>query len=351
MNVKSEMLFKDSMPTRSKQSKLKVFVSGGTTILGRRIISTLSNHLHGHAFSFLCGIHSPDSVEKWEKLFPNVQFVDMGPSHEFSPQKIADVLNEWGIERAVDRMLIIPHEYHRDYFKTLIEGAKLATVRHFILISSWTANHCHPTLDSMSLFGADEPSSSSDLWLSRKYREMEESLIRELVDTCSYISILRIGPLQQNLFKILKINVKKNGTVYLPFGSSVAIAPVNAEEIPRAIGTILADFENHSGTHVLTGPELLNGPGLAKAFELGLEKPIKFKECSLMEMKDILEKDGWTEEEVMKILEEFELFRLESSKSSEIRHDLHTLIGRDSITFSAYIKQQRSSLRGDYIEE
>jgi len=34
MNVKSEMLFKDSMPTRSKQSKLKVFVSGGTTILG-----------------------------------------------------------------------------------------------------------------------------------------------------------------------------------------------------------------------------------------------------------------------------------------------------------------------------
>jgi len=203
----------------------------------------------------------------------------------------------------------------------------------------------------MSLFGADEPSSSSDLWLSRKYREMEESLIRELVDTCSYISILRIGPLQQNLFKILKINVKKNGTVYLPFGSSVAIAPVNAEEIPRAIGTILADFENHSGTHVLTGPELLNGPGLAKAFELGLEKPIKFKECSLMEMKDILEKDGWSEEEVMKILEEFELFRLESSKSSEIRHDLHTLIGRDSITFSAYIKQQRSSLRGDYIEE
>ncbi|TPX59600.1 hypothetical protein PhCBS80983_g02367 [Powellomyces hirtus] len=103
-------------------------------------------------------------------------------------------------------------------------------------------------------------------------------------------TVLRVAPLQQTFMYLSDDFHQPIPTLDLPF-SNGAFAPIHAADVARVAACILDNPTRHLGkTYTLTGPDLLTGVEIAGRASAGLDRPVRFRNCSPAEAKTHLDR-------------------------------------------------------------
>ncbi|KAL2919331.1 hypothetical protein HK105_200974 [Polyrhizophydium stewartii] len=106
---------------------------------------------------------------------------------------------------------------------------------------------------------------------------------------------LRCSPLQHNFLTLLKNFDEPIATIAMPIGLG-GYAPIHVADIAAAAAAVLVDPEDHAGkTYTLTGPEVLTGVSIAGKASRGLERPVRFINCTVDEARDAMLRAGTPE--------------------------------------------------------
>lgn len=131
----------------------------------------------------------------------------------------------------------------------------------------------------------------------------------------------------------------KQGALYFGIRDG-QFAPLNIADIGEIAANILAS-EGHEGqAYNITGPELLLGEAMAKAFSKSIDKPVEYVSPDEATTLASLLDSGWPEWQAKGLLELFELFA--SNQAAVVSPDGEKLLGRPLTTLDQHIESNRT---------
>ncbi len=131
----------------------------------------------------------------------------------------------------------------------------------------------------------------------------------------------------------------KQGALYFGIRDG-QFAPLNIADIGEIAANILAS-EGHEGqAYNITGPELLLGEAMAKAFSKSIDKPVEYVSLDEATTLASLLDSGWPEWQAKGLLELFELFA--SNQAAVVSPDGEKLLGRPLTTLDQHIESNRT---------
>lgn len=181
--------------------------------------------------------------------------------------------------------------------------------------------------------------------LVQSAKECEEMFLESGIHNKCIIRVL--FPLQYFFFFSDIIQIK--GVVPLAVGQG-RFAPVHMKDVGQASANVLGkniSHEHHSQIYTCTGPQLVTGEELVKQANKSLNGTLTYKDCSMQEMKGILDK----------LVEEKEMSRFEGDLLLYINYlirenllsiqtdDMKKLLEGEPASIEAFFEENKSAFR------
>jgi uncharacterized protein YbjT (DUF2867 family) len=231
-------------PTTSSTDHLTIFVTGALGNCGFSAIKELLNHKKKNV-TIKAGVRSIERAEELRGL--DVELVEIDAER---PETLITAF------QGVNRLFIIPtsSQNRTEHVRNYVEAAKKARVQHTVLLSLFVA-------------GAVRPEHKNILF-AREFKEMEDHLERTNLNWTR----LRATFFIQNFFGFQ--DSISRGILSLPIANG-AFSPLDLDDVSRLATFILMKNDNDirpfvGKTFILTGPESLDGAGLAREISRGI---------------------------------------------------------------------------------
>ncbi|KAI8914630.1 hypothetical protein EDD86DRAFT_199747 [Gorgonomyces haynaldii] len=291
--------------------KPKVLVTGATGNLGTAVIKNLSTQYRTRV-NVIAGVHPPN---------------DPTPIRSRVSAVITTEYDEPSMEQAlegVQYLFFVPsHSANRaTQFKKVLDHAKAQRVSFIILVS---------------LLGCE---SRAGLFCSQ-FRDMEEHLENIEIP----YTILQCAPFQQNMVALSANFKQKIGTIAMPIGAG-GYSPIHVDDVAAAAGVIFNDPKPHFGKkYRLTGPEILSGVSIAGKASMGLDRPVKFLNCTKNEAKKSMLNSNSPAWVVNGFMELYEL--VSKGFFATVSPDLANLTFFKGLTVEEYFRENKTLFSSD----
>jgi NAD(P)H dehydrogenase (quinone) len=223
----------------------------------------------------------------------------------------------------VDRLLLVPpsSEDRAELTCNGLQAAKVAGVRHIVLLSATVAQH------PGTLFG-------------RQFRRMETCL--EAMKPTVNNSIMRMAWFMDN-FLDMAPDLISNNRFLASWGPS-GISPIALADIGRAAAAVLSTPKtseiHYNRTFHLTGPESLSGGRMAEIFTKVFKRPIQYQDLPREEMKKVyIEGMRIPEWQAQGYVEMNELFK--AGAASAVSTDVALLTECEQTTLERFLNSKR----------
>ncbi len=276
-------------------SKPALLIVGATGNNGTATIQALSAGDKKDMFTIRAGVRSEEKASALKKAFPGIETVklDLDKPETLDP----------AFKGARSVFFILGNNENREeQAKAAIDAAKRSgTVEHFLFYS---------------VFGAEYKA----ILFARQFRAAEEYLEASGLSWTHLRTIF----FQENFFGW--IEGIKNGALYLGIRDG-KFAPLNVGDIGEMATNILTTEGHHGKAYNITGPELLDGPVMARIFSEVTGKEVNYispdKETTLQSLLS----QGWPEWQAKGLLELFEVFA--TNQAAVVSPDGEKLLGKN----------------------
>jgi len=286
----------------------KVLVTGAGGQTGHNAIQCL--HEHSGTIEVCAGIHKTDQ-EKQKAALAKFKVTTCELEAE-DKSKLVDKFKD------VQDLYVIPpsSEEKVQCACNYIDAAKDAGVRFVLLLSNFKADR-------------------KDYFWGESFLKIEEHLKKSGIPSWT---IIRANFYAQNLL-LYKEQINA-GELPLPTADG-KFAPIDVNDIGKAASSILVDSsKHHNRVYTLTGPEAVDGFGIAATLSVIFGREIKYRNISKDDARKILQSQNVPEIEIRSLLSYYEL--VQNNMAADVTDDFMQLTGRPPKSMRQFCEAHKS---------
>jgi uncharacterized protein YbjT (DUF2867 family) len=290
-------------------SKPILLIVGATGNNGQATIKSLFSKENSDSFTIRAGVRSEEKSQSLTSTYPDIETVNLDLD---KPETLDTAFA--GVEKVF--LILGNNENREEQAKVAVDAAKKAgTVKHFLFYS---------------VFGAEYKS----ILFGKQFRAGEEYLEASGLNWTHLRTIF----FQENFFGWAE--GIKNGALYLGTREG-KFAPLNVSDIGEMAANILTT-EGHDGkAYNITGPELLDGEGIAKVFTDVTGREVSYVSPDTETTLQSLLSTGWPKWQAEGMLELFEVFA--TNQAAVVSPDGEQLLGRKLKTLHEFAMNNKDS--------
>jgi uncharacterized protein YbjT (DUF2867 family) len=251
---------------QQSQDKQKVLILTSTSHLGKALVGELTEGPFADKFQVIAGVPIQEAQERRDaiKQCTGAEHVEMDLE---DVHKLAQSLNQM----RPDKLVLVGRSESRNlqHLRNIIDAAGKMERPPFCLL--------------MSVAQADL---KNNRW-AQEFDEVEHHLKSSELSSWAIVRSI----MHAENFLWFNASVKEEGVLQLPYDKT--LAPIATCDVTRAVALILKSTQQHQGKVLtLSGPQALNGQGVADALGKALHRSIQFKKMSLDQCRELLKAKG-----------------------------------------------------------